>query len=265
MTLIETFRHHSQVLSAKSSALEVIHHDGDRGAEREDLLSELLTPLLPEKIGIGRGEIMATNGNWSKQEDLILYDKLNCPRLFVGSRSQIFPIESVATIIEVKTSLGTKEIQDATKNISEAKMLSKSGMSTHISSGSIGFGPPTPVLGCLFAYRLNLKPETFYQKWIESQLSIPPEQRINLVCILNECTIVFVDKIFYLWDNLSADLMNSITFFESKEDSLLTFFLNLSRVLAEYHFGTPDLFKYVFSNNQSLTFQMKWFKNKDGK
>ncbi len=260
MTFIETFRHQSKVLSAKSLALETVHHDGDRGVEREDLLSELLSPLLPEKIGIGRGEIRATNGHWSKQEDLILYDKLNCPRLFVGSRSQIFPIESVATIIKVKSTLGTKEIKDATKNISKAKMLSKSGMSTHVAPGSISFGQPTPILGCLFAYNLSLKQETFYKRWIEFQLSIPSEQRINLVCVLDGYTIISADKIFHLWDNLNNDSINSIMFFESKEDTLMTFTLCLFRVLAEYHFGIPDLFKYYFSDNQSLTFPMKWFK-----
>jgi hypothetical protein len=260
MTLIETFRHQSNVLLAKSAALEAIHHDGDRGAEREDLLGEFLTPLLPEKIGLGRGEIRATNGRWSKQEDIILYDRLNCPRLFVGNRSQIFPVESVATIIEVKSTLGTQEIKDATKNISEAKMLSKLGLSTHIAPGSMSFGVPTPILGCLFAYRLSLKPETFHERWLESQLSIPPEQRINLVCILDNFTIISVDRVFHLWDNLDENLLNSVIFFESKENSLMTFSLCLFRVLAEYHFGIPDLFKYYFSDNQSVTFPMKWFK-----
>ena len=105
MSLIEVFRSYSNVLASKSSALETIHHAGDRGAEREDILDDFLRPLLPDRIAIGRGEVRATNGNWSKQEDLILYDKVNCPRLFVGNRSQVLPVESVGAVIEVKTSL----------------------------------------------------------------------------------------------------------------------------------------------------------------
>ena len=127
MSLIETFRYHSRDLEAKSSALEVVHHPGDRGTEREDILEQFLAPLLPQQFGIGRGEIRATNGKWSKQEDLIIYDRITCPRLFVGTRTQIFPAESVAAVIEVKTSLGTKQIQEASTNISKARILEKTG------------------------------------------------------------------------------------------------------------------------------------------
>ena len=110
MSLIDVFRNYSDVLASKSSALETIHHAGDRGVEREDILDEFLRPLIPDRIAIGRGEVRATNGRWSRQEDLILYDKLNCPRLFVGKRSQVFPAESVGPVVEVKTSLGSKEV-----------------------------------------------------------------------------------------------------------------------------------------------------------
>lgn len=260
MSLIETFRYHSHVLAAKSSALEVIHHAGDRGAEREDILEDFLSPLLPERIGLGRGEIRATNGNWSKQEDLILYDKLNCPRLFVGRRSQVFPVESVGAVIEVKTRLGTKEITEATENIARVRSLEKAGMSTRIGPGSVSFASPTSTLGCLFAYDLALKPDTFKQRWIKSQLALPPEQRVNLACILGYCTMIHIDRTFHLWDKTSEETLNSVSFLEAKEDSLMLFTLNLLRVLAEAHFGIPDLVKYYFGKGESLNFPFQYFK-----
>lgn len=260
MSLIETFRHHSRMLSAKSAASEAIHHLGNRGTERESILEEFLRPLLPERFQIGQGEIRATNGRWSRQEDLILYDRLNCPRLFVGGKSQIFPIESVGGVIEVKTRLSTKEIGEATRNLAEARALEKIGDATHISGGAITFGSPTPTLGCLFAYELALKPETFMEKWVEAQLAIPPQHRINLVCILNQFTVVYIDQTFHLWDKISDDLLDSVCFFESGEDTLLTFTLCLSRALAEARFGIPDLFKYVFSEGASVNFPYKYFK-----
>ena len=230
------------------------------GGEREDVLEEFLLPLLPERLGIGRGEIRAGNGQWSKQEDLILYDKLNCPRLLVGNRSQVLPVESVGAIIEVKTRLGTKEIRDAMQNISSVRKLVKAGMATHVGPGSIDFGLPTPVLGCVFAYDLNLKPETFIKRWIEAQLSLPPEQRINLACVLNHFTIVHLDKTFHLWDSISTEkILNSIAFFESGQDALMTFTLCLLRALAETRFGVPDLFKYYFSGGDSLNFPFKYY------
>jgi hypothetical protein len=210
--------------------------------------------LLPERLLIGNGEIRATNGKWSKQEDLIIYDRLNCPRLFVGSRTQVFPVESVAAVIEVKTRLDTKAIRKATENIKTARSLEKIGGSTQVAAGSITFGKPTPTLGILFAFDLDLTLETFRQRWDESQSSIPPHQRINLTCILGKMIIVHIDQMFHLWDSTDQNMLNQFIAMDSKEDSLLTFTLLLMRALAETQFGIPDLFKYYFSNNERLSF-----------
>lgn len=255
MSLIETFRYHSRVLASKSSALEVIHHAGDRGAEREDILEEFLTPRLPDQLAIGRREVRATNGRWSKQEDLIIYDRLTCPRLFVGSRSQIFPVESIAAVIEVKTRLNTASIREASENIRQVRSLKKTGQSTRVGSGSIEFGPPTPTFGALFAYDLDLSLETFRERWVEAQSPLQPEHRINLVCILDEMVMIHVDRTYHLWDSTSEEMLNNFTAMNSKEDSLLAFTLALMRVLAEFRFGVPDLFKYVFSGDQGLEFK----------
>lgn len=255
MSLIETFRYHSRVLEAKSSALEVIHHAGDRGMEREDILEQFLAPLLPQQFGIGRGEIRAANGKWSKQEDLIIYDRMTCPRLFVGTRSQIFPVESVAAVIEVKTSLGTKEIQEASTNISKVRSLVKTGSATHIRPGAISFGPPTPIFGAVFTFKLGVSRDTFRKRWDEAQSVLPTGQRINLTCVLGDIIISHIDRTLHLWDKASPDLLGSFYPIDSGQDSLLTFTLALMRVLGEFRFGVPDLFKHFFSGGEKLEFK----------
>jgi hypothetical protein len=256
MSLIETFRHHSKVLAHQSSSVEFIQHMGERGGEREDILANFLSPLLPGSLQIGRGEIRATNGSWSKQEDLIIYDRLNCPRLLVGNRNQVFPVESVAAVIEVKTRLDGKAIKEATENIKNARSLKKTGMSTQIGPGSVTFGEPTPTLGVLFAFDLGLSLETFRQRWVEAQSVLPIEQRINLTCILGQMVMVHMDHTFHLWDHTDAAALNQFVAMDSQEDSLLTFFLLMMRVLAETRFGVPDLFKYYFGNNNDLSFPL---------
>jgi hypothetical protein len=253
MDLIELYRSHSRSIAAKSSALEVMKHAGNRGTEREQILKDFLLPLLPERFTVGSGEILANNGNWSRQEDLIIYDRHNCPRIYAGGNSQIFPIESVAAVIEVKTSLRAKDIAQASQNIAAARRLKKAGMSTHVSPGAIQFGEPSPTLGVLFAYDLGMSLDSFRRKWDESQSVVPSEERINLTCILDKMVIVHLDRTFHLWDTITEDHLNSFTPLNTQKDSLLTFVLLLMRVLGETRFGIPDLFKYVFSD-KSLEF-----------
>jgi len=255
MSFTETFRYHSKVLAAKSSALEIIHHAGDRGFEREDIVEDFLSPLLPQQLSIGKGEVRATNGNWSKQEDLIIYDRMTCPRLFIGTKSQIFPVESVAAVIEVKTKLDTKTIHEASENISQIRNLEKTGGSTYVGAGRISFGPPTPVFGALFAFELGISIQTLRRSWEEAQSAKLPTQRVNLTCVLGKLVMLYMDKTFHIWDQVGEDVLGTFYAMDSREDSLLVFTLVLLRVLSECRFGIPDLFKYFFSGGKGLEFR----------
>lgn len=252
MPFIQSFREASKALLAQSAQLEIVQHPGDRGGEREELVEGFLSPLLPERFAIGHGEIRASNGSWSKQEDLIIYDKLNSPRLFAGRRSQILAVENVAAVIEVKTSLRTKEIQESTKNIRSVRCLEKAGMATQVSPGEISFGKPSPIFGALFAFDLGVSLETFRARWVEAQSPLPPNERINLVCIPGKMVVIHVDKAFHLWDSINQEMLGNFIPMDSGEDSLLTFLLLLLRVLVEFRSGIPDLFRHFFSGGEGL-------------
>lgn len=56
-------------------------HRGETGGRREDDLREFLRSFLPERLGIGSGEIAASDGSVSPQMDLIVYDALETPLL----------------------------------------------------------------------------------------------------------------------------------------------------------------------------------------
>ena len=99
------------------------NHDPTMGEAREDAIIDYLSKLLPFKYGITRGIIISANNkdltpDQSRQQDIIIYDKLNCPRLFAKSESNgeiltCVPIESVLCTIEVKSRLTTESIKDA--------------------------------------------------------------------------------------------------------------------------------------------------------
>lgn len=56
--------------------------------------------------------------------DVIVYDALNCPTLFVDeNENQILPIEGVHTVIEVKTTLTSGELRGAFENLQSVASL----------------------------------------------------------------------------------------------------------------------------------------------
>ena len=88
-----------------------INHQGMAGEVREILISKVLKELLPDGFSIGTGKVADANGNLSKQSDIIIYNKFHFPPILYDESKGIFPIESVAYVIEVKTTLNATEIK----------------------------------------------------------------------------------------------------------------------------------------------------------
>lgn len=253
MSFQEFFRNQSRTMLADAKKVGIIPHKPARGREREKLLEAFLGPLLPERFAIGHGEIRASNGVWSKEGDLIIYDRLTSPKLFVGEESQILPAESVAAVIEVKTTLDKKAIEEATKNLQSARRLEKEGKSTYIGSGSIAFGKPSPIFGVLFAFQMGYKyVKAFANQWERFQSPLPHGERINLVCVLGDRVTIHVDNTFHLWDEATEDMLGNFVPLKLGEDSLLAFFLLLIRVLSDFRSGAPNLFKYFFHGGRKI-------------
>ncbi len=85
-----------------------IGHSLTKGEENENEIRQLLVDFLPPKYGIGSGIIMDTEGNTSKQIDIIIYDK-ESPNYTLSSDSKLFLLDQVLAFIEIKTTYTTGE------------------------------------------------------------------------------------------------------------------------------------------------------------
>lgn len=106
-----------------------IAHNGLKGTVREEKLKEYITKLFPTKYAIGNGIIVDSNETQSKQQDFIIYDNFNSPKLMETESVQIVPIESVYATIEVKSTLTINELEKCINNIRSVKTLKKSNHS----------------------------------------------------------------------------------------------------------------------------------------
>ena len=88
-----------------------IEHNGLKGTIREDKLKEYLSKLFPTKYAIGNGVIVDANETQSRQQDFIIYDNFNSPKLMETESVQVIPIESVYATIEVKSTLTVDELE----------------------------------------------------------------------------------------------------------------------------------------------------------
>lgn len=100
---------------------------GLKGAARENEIRRKLEGLLPPGVGVGSGCIIDIDGNVSKQQDVVLFEKDICPVFSINETSETtyYPCEGVIAVGEIKSSIGKSEVEDSFSKIASVRKLKR--------------------------------------------------------------------------------------------------------------------------------------------
>lgn len=102
---------------------ETFQHQGLKGSGNENVIKELLRKFIPKKFSVGSGALIDRNGKQSKQCDIVIYDNYNYPEIFNHGDNNLFPVDLVYAVIEVKTTIDKTKSEEAIANIKSVKEL----------------------------------------------------------------------------------------------------------------------------------------------
>lgn len=106
------------MLAEEVSRGEVIKHNLEGGLGVERAMRSLLENFLPARYGVAKGKIVNNAGDMSRHCDAIIYDRLDCPRIFIdGNENQVLPVEGVYAVLEIKTTLTKHTVTEAFDNL----------------------------------------------------------------------------------------------------------------------------------------------------
>ncbi|MGB3532771.1 MAG: DUF6602 domain-containing protein [Microcoleaceae cyanobacterium] len=229
-----------------------IHHRGNQGTFREGRLKKFLeNGRLPNKFGIGSGEIVGYASNTSKQSDLIIYDQLNGIALIYDEQVQVYPIESVYGVIEVKSCLSKTELIKSLDNIKSVKLLSPNEpIKKFYSDRLVSYPRPKP-FGIIFAYSLannslNSLTENLREWESKHDKSLYP----NIVVVLEEGIIYHYNKNQRIFYNESILNATSVFSLEHKTDTLYHFYSILIDLCSNMSLGPVTLDRYFKPSDQ---------------
>ncbi|MFJ5717406.1 DUF6602 domain-containing protein [Neobacillus sp. NPDC093127] len=121
--LLKTHYEKSRDLYEKMENRKLISID-EYGRYREEACREFIAMLVPGRFAIGEGFIVnATEGDRSisTQTDIVVYDKSTSP--FTNSHIRFYPVESIAAIGEVKSTLKPEELTEALCKLADQKAI----------------------------------------------------------------------------------------------------------------------------------------------
>lgn len=123
-----------QTIASISQIRHAIPHAGEKGNLVERVFRTQLLKVLPEKVGVSNGFVVDAKDKISKQMDIILYDRINTPRLYTSAGAQLFPVESTFACGEIKTKLDSEKLRDTFDKCQSYKRLSRAAYFTRPNS-----------------------------------------------------------------------------------------------------------------------------------
>jgi hypothetical protein len=175
---------------------ESIEHRGEKGRSIEEILRKFLMLYFPKSLDVSTGFIIDSNGNESRQMDVILTDSSKTPVFYDDSVTRILPVECVYSVIEVKSMLDSNSLDQSLENMKSVRKLEKKAYTRpppydEFSVSLYGsIWPIRPVHYFLFAFDsidLNGLASAMAQKYGKDSLGV--SSRIDSTCVLHKGVI----------------------------------------------------------------------------
>lgn len=173
-----------------------VTHRGSKGKIRErEIIKEYLGKYLPGNIGIANGECISTDGTVSPECDVILYEKNTTPYLIHKDGYQVFPIECVYAVIEIKSKLDKDQLKDSIDKIEKIKSMPKTAYEKQkgpVIQSTTLYGKEWeyfPTIGIIFSFD-SISLETLKEHFLGMQNSKLLEKQVDSLWVLNKGMII---------------------------------------------------------------------------
>lgn len=255
MKLNSVFKKISQQLDVEFGELsKEISHPADSGEARENALRNLLKNYLPKRIAIDTGYIIDTQGNTSKQMDVVIYDS-TIATIFDVSGIKYFPCEIVIAVGQVKSDIKSRErLSAALLNIESVKKLDRSNHGENeivtgpgISLKGLKFDPSTEhrdqILGFIFT-RTSMARQAILEELQEYNGKLDRQLWLNVFCAYKNFLISYESE-----KGLTPSAMDAKNMYctiETEAPNLLLVFLSiLANFVNIAHVARPNYFSYA--------------------
>ncbi|MBL4963936.1 DUF6602 domain-containing protein [Bacillus halotolerans] len=100
-------------------------HALSSGENREDIVRDFLRNYIPKAFGVATGLILSSDGEFSNQADLVIFDQLYNNPLYPNSTNKLWLAESIYSLIEVKTHLNPNSLSDSIEKCKKFKKIKR--------------------------------------------------------------------------------------------------------------------------------------------
>lgn len=236
----------NQMVAQLNTNREFILHSGSKGDSLENVWIEWLRKYLPNRYCVDKAIVIDCEGFLSHQLDLVIYDQHHTPFVFTQNGINYIPAEGVYAVFEVKPDLQGNVGEDnffvyAGKKIESVRQLKRTSVKIINAGKESDARPLTKIIGGILSSTNSYTHAN--NNTIESHLkSLNGLQTIEIGCAVDYGSFYvnysgeedikntnFDDRILSYYESRKFEKLT----FSAKENSLITFFLQLTRYLQQ--------------------------------
>lgn len=149
---------HDDIHQRLEIARKSFNHPGTKGDVSEAIWLELLQKYLPERYRAEKAHIVDSEGNFSQQIDVVIFDRQYSPFIFNYQGEYIIPAESVYAIFEAKQTITAEYVRYAADKIKSVKRLHRTSLPIPHAGGTYPAKPPINIIGGILTFESDWSP-----------------------------------------------------------------------------------------------------------
>lgn len=149
---------HDEIEQQLERVRKIFAHPGTKGDASEEVWLEMLPTYLPKRYQAAKAHVVDSNGIFSDQIDVVVFDRQYSPFIFSYKGQTIVPAESVYAVFEAKQSMNSGQIAYAQDKVASVRRLHRTTLPIPYANGTYPAKPLIPILGGLLAFESDWQP-----------------------------------------------------------------------------------------------------------
>jgi hypothetical protein len=142
----------------------------------------LLQQYLPQRYQAAKAHVVDSNGEFSQQIDVVVFDRQYSPFIFLYEGQTIVPAESVYAAFEAKQTINADHIAYAQEKVKSVRRLHRTSLPIPHAGGTYPPKPLIPILGGILTFESDWSP-CFGKPLKKALASGSTDGRLELGCV----------------------------------------------------------------------------------
>lgn len=173
---------HDVIEQRLSIARKAFAHAPTKGDAAEQVWLELLTTYLPERYSVASAHIVDTNGVFSDQIDVVIFDRQYTPFILQFGDKKIIPAEAVYAAFEAKQTINAALVKYAGEKIASVRALHRTSLPIPHAGGVFDPKVPPYIIGGILTLDSEWSPP-LGDTLMKALTVTDPLKRLDLGCV----------------------------------------------------------------------------------